>query len=126
DSARNVYLTGEAYFEVTEDRERPFVVNADGVQVQVLGTKFNVSHYPEDENINTVLVSGAVSLRSTDMRNDKTPVLLKPGQKGAWIKDSGEIKVEKVNTVLYTSWVEGKLMFRNTSFLKIRQALERR
>ncbi|WP_461532463.1 FecR family protein [Sinomicrobium sp.] len=126
DSARNVYLTGEAYFEVTEDKKRPFTVSANGVKVQVLGTKFNVSHYPEDEDINTVLVSGSVSLWSTDMGREKAPVLLKPGDKGEWVKDSGEIRVEKVNTELYTAWIKGKLMFRNTSFLKIRRALERR
>ncbi|RNL82384.1 DUF4974 domain-containing protein [Sinomicrobium pectinilyticum] len=125
-SVRTVYLNGEAYFEVTEDKEHPFIVDANKVQVEVLGTEFNVSHYPEDPAINTVLVSGTVSLRATEEDGLKQePVLLKPGYKGEWAKHRAKINVEKVNTEIYTSWTEGKLIFSNTPFLQIRRALER-
>src|SRR5690606_20172851 len=60
---RTVFLSGEAYFEVAKDEGHPFVVDANEIQIEVLGTKFNVSRYPEDSNINTVLVEGSIELQ---------------------------------------------------------------
>src|SRR5690606_21391749 len=59
---RKVFLMGEAYFEVAKDTEHPFIVNVDDMEVQVLGTQFNLSYYPEDGEITTVLVEGSVEL----------------------------------------------------------------
>lgn len=124
---RRVFLTGEAYFEVARDDEHPFVVNADEIQIEVLGTKFNISHYPEDYDINTVLVEGAVQLQLKDNGNAGSgPVLLEPGNKAEWHRHIGELSVINVDTSVYTAWIQGKLVFRNTSFRQIRQALERR
>mgnify|MGYP003663535376 FL=1 len=125
-ASRKVFLTGEAYFDVKEDKKHPFVVNANEIDIQVLGTKFNVSHYPEDANINTVLVEGAVELlRTEEGTSDLESVKLKPGNKAEWHKNSNEISVSNVDTGLYTAWVKGKLVFRNTSFKQIREALQR-
>ncbi|NKI27599.1 DUF4974 domain-containing protein [Arenibacter sp. 6A1] len=124
---RSVFLTGEAFFEVAEDKEHPFIVNANDMEVKVLGTKFNVSHYPEDPNIQTVLVEGSVSLQLKNGENSQFgPTILAPGHKGEWRKNENGISVENVDTNLYTAWVQGKLVFRNTSFKAIRKALERR
>ncbi|SHJ81154.1 FecR family protein [Arenibacter nanhaiticus] len=124
---RSVFLTGEAFFEVAEDKEHPFIVNANDMEVKVLGTKFNVSHYPEDPNIQTVLVEGSVSLQLKNSENSHFgPTILAPGHKGEWRKNENGISVENVDTNLYTAWVQGKLVFRNTSFKAIRKALERR
>lgn len=126
-SDRAVFLTGEAYFEVAKDDKNPFVVNVNEIQIAVLGTKFNVSHYPEDSNINTVLVEGSVQLQvKGDEYLGSKSILLRPGYKGEWQKNSSEISIESVDTSLYTAWIQGKLVFRNTSFRQIRQALERR
>src|SRR5690606_24289275 len=58
---RQVYLSGEAFFEVTENKEKPFIVATDdGMKVKVLGTSFNVKSYPEDGNIETTLIKGKV------------------------------------------------------------------
>ena len=124
---RNVFLTGEAYFEVAKDSEHPFTVHADELDIEVLGTKFNVSHYPEDTNINTVLVEGSVELHKItgEGRNGEGTVL-EPGFKAEWRKAGHDIAIKKVNTRNYTDWVQGKLVFRNTPFRKIRQSLERR
>jgi len=124
--SRKVFLTGEAYFDVAEDKEHPFVVNANEIDIEVLGTKFNVSHYPEDTNINTVLVEGAVELRraASEPHKSKT-IMLKPGHKGEWHRNSNEITTNNVDTSIYTAWVQGKLVFRNTSFKQIREALQR-
>lgn len=125
-ASRKVYLTGEAYFDVTEDKEHPFVVNVNEVDIKVLGTKFNVSHYPEDDNINTVLVEGAVEMQivSEGISNLES-VLLAPGHKAEWHRTSNEISLSNVDTSLYTAWLRGKLIFRNTPFKQIREALQR-
>ncbi|GGW22005.1 FecR family protein [Arenibacter certesii] len=123
---RTVYLTGEAYFDVFEDKEHPFVVYANEMEIQVLGTEFNVSHYPENDHIQTVLVEGAVALQiKGDSATDAITTRLEPGTKGEWLKSGSTIAVENVDTKLYTAWTQGKLVFRNTEFKKIRQALER-
>ena len=125
-TSRKVFLTGEAYFDVAEDEKRPFLVNANEIDIQVLGTKFNVSNYPEDANINTVLVEGSVELlRSSKGITGLESVILKPGHKAEWHKNSNEVSLSNVDTSLYTAWIKGKLVFRNTSFRQIREALQR-
>ncbi len=124
---RAVFLTGEAYFDVAKDEEHPFVVNANELAIEVLGTRFNVSHYPEDSSINTVLVEGSVELHKRKGGSEKgEAVLLEPGFKAEWQKADGAITVENVDTHIHTGWVQGKLIFRNTTFQKIRQALSRK
>ncbi|MDT7828266.1 DUF4974 domain-containing protein [Pricia sp. S334] len=124
---RTVFLTGEAYFDVAKDREHPFTVHADELDIEVLGTQFNVSHYPEDTNINTVLVEGSVELhKKTGDAENGEGILLEPGFKAEWRKAGNDIAIENVDTDMYTAWVQGKLVFRNTSLWKIRQALERK
>ncbi len=123
---RTVFLEGEAFFDVAKDKEHSFVVNASEINIEVLGTKFNVSHYPEDEYINTVLIEGAVQLKPTKLAlTDVEPTLLKPGFKAEWNKETENISIETVNTTIYTQWTKGKLVFRNTPFIEIRKILER-
>ncbi|MEO1486388.1 MAG: FecR domain-containing protein [Bacteroidota bacterium] len=123
-NARNVFLYGEAYFDVAEDKAHPFVVNADDMNVQVLGTKFNISHFPEHENINTVLVEGSVEIYDKNEAGVER-TLLKPGFMAEWNKSNGNISVENVDTRLYTAWLDGKLIYRNDTFKSIRYSLER-
>lgn len=123
---RNVYITGEAFLEVAKDSLHPFVVNTVNMNVKVLGTKFNVSAYPEDETTDVVLVEGAVSLyRSTEKFDNQNSIFLKPGFKGSFNKKSNEISNESVITSLYTSWMDGELVFRNMDFNNILRKLER-
>jgi hypothetical protein len=124
---RNVFLTGEAYFKVAKDEDQPFVVSVGNMNVEVLGTTFNVSSYPQDSSTNTVLVEGSVALYEKMDGNAKgNSTLLEPGFKAEWSNGDGDISIENVDTRIYTAWVQGKLVFRNTSFLKIRQSLERK
>ncbi len=124
---RKVYLTGEAYFNVSKDMEHPFVVSADKMDIAVLGTQFNVSHYPEDTSVNTVLVEGSVALHlNNGVGSSLEPTVLEPGLKGEWCVECSEISVENVDTRLYTAWLQGKLVFRNKSFMQIREALQRK
>lgn len=124
-SDREVFLTGEGYFDVAHDPKVPFRVLLNKLQIEVLGTEFNVSQYPESDHISTVLVEGTVKLKTEKGKHFKS-VVLDPGFKGELQIDSGDISVESVDTRLFTSWMEGKLLFRNTTFKDIRHALERR
>lgn len=124
---RQVYLLeGEAYFDVTEDSAHPFIVNSSKVNVRVLGTEFNISSYPEDHSINTVLVEGSVSIFDKETAyNNATAAKLKPGFKASWNKKDNNLAIDKVDTSIYTSWKNGKLIFRNTQFKNIIKKLER-
>ena len=124
---RRVYLKGEAFFKVTKNVEFPFIVNTGAVNIKVLGTEFNVSAYSEDDQTSTVLVSGSVQLYdSITSNNEQINLQLIPGEKGTWNKEQQSFNFDKVDTSIYTSWIQGKLIFRDMPFKQIRMVLERR
>lgn len=120
---REVLVYGEAYFDVTKDEKRPFVVNSKEVEIKVLGTQFNISSYEDQNEVATVLVEGSVSLSNSDDMKDE--VILKPGDKGAWNKEKGIMEVEQVDVTLHTGWVNGEVVFRNAPFTELLASLER-
>lgn len=123
---RQVFLTGEAFFEVTHDEEHAFIVNAQELDIKVHGTKFNVSNYPEDRDTEVVLVEGSVGLSESNIAiENKEEVFLKPGYMGVYNRSDNNISQEEVNTAIYTSWMNGNLVFRNISFENIIHKLER-
>ncbi|KIQ14824.1 hypothetical protein RT99_21425 [Flavobacterium sp. MEB061] len=122
--SRQVFLTGEAYFEVAKDKAHPFTVNTQEVDVEVLGTKFNVNSYTEDTSTDIVLVEGKVSLYKGQKTNENQ-VYLTPGLKGTNVKGQPTITKAEVNTDYYTAWVKGSLVFKNESFASIIKKLER-
>lgn len=124
-SNRQVFLTGEAYFDVAHDKEHPFIVNAEALNVQVLGTEFNVSCYENDFVTDVVLVKGKVGLSDDTDKDKVNSVVLLPNTKGVFNKDQHTIKTVTVNTDLYTAWMRGELVFRNTSFDDILKKIER-
>lgn len=121
---RRVFLVGEAFFNVSSDKAHPFIVNTSEMDVTVTGTKFNVTAYPEDNYINTVLVEGSVSLSDTG-QDDNERIQLEPGYKAEWDIDSGKTNMVKVDTDVYTSWILGRLVLKNMSFKNIVKKLER-
>ncbi|MCM4168376.1 hypothetical protein KCTC52924_01946 [Arenibacter antarcticus] len=124
---REVSLKGEAFFNVTENKELPFIVKTGAVNVRVLGTEFNVSAYSEDRQTSTVLVSGSVQLYdSISTEKNRINLHLVPGQRGTWSKERLDFNIDKVDTSLYISWLQGKLIFRDVPFKQIRKQLERR
>jgi hypothetical protein len=124
---RQVFLDGEAYFEVAKDKKHPFIVNADQLNVRVLGTHFNVSNYPEDAVTDVVLVEGSVGMYRTNEEFDGNKnTILKPGYKGSFNKENTLIFTKPVITDIYTSWINGGLTFRNMTFKNIITKLERR
>jgi len=123
---RKVYLKGEAFFDVAKDASHPFIVNADQINIRVLGTQFNLSFYPEDEDISTVLVEGSVALykEGADMKKN-TSTQLVPGQQAAFNKTKNEMSVNEVDTHNHTAWKDGYLLFKASPFYRIRSKLER-
>lgn len=118
--SRDVYLEGEAYFEVAKDSTTPFRVNVkDGVRVEVLGTSFNVRSYEDEERVEAVLEEGCVRMaRGTEN------VVLQPGDRALCLPD-GQIEVGQVNTALYTAWHKGQYIFENEPLEHILRQFER-
>ena len=122
---RQVFLKGEAYFDVIHN-DNPFEVAIDPIIVKVFGTQFNVSNYPEDKDTEIVLLKGSVGLTAANKKAEQhQTVLLEPGYKGAFNKLDKKIRTQKVDTNLFTSWINGDMVFRNTSFANILKKLER-
>lgn len=119
---RQVSLSGEAYFDVTENKEKPFIVNSNGLNTKVYGTEFNVSAYPNENYTNVVLVEGSVGLYD-DLSKEQT--ILVPGQLGSYEKYHKNIETREVPTGVYTSWINGELVFRDATLDDILQKLER-
>lgn len=119
---RNVYLNGEAYFQVAKNENHPFVVNTEDMDVEVLGTQFNVTSYTEDDKTYTVLVEGKVAAHNKLNENDTK--LLNPNNKVYF--DGNQLKTENVNVKKYVAWVTGELVFIDDSFGVIKNKLERK
>ena len=106
---RKVYLSGEAYFEVAKDPERPFFVEMEGVEVRVYGTSFNVNTHQEG-NIQTVLVKGSIGVKvlSSGMES-----VIRPGQMAEFKQGNTKVDVKDVNVAVYTDWKDSIFRFEN-------------
>lgn len=112
---RQVAVAGEAYFEVIPDPERPFVVSVrnDRMRVKVLGTKFNVQAYPEEDQVQTTLVSGSVDIEVVKEGKVIGKTLLNPSDKAVYDAVKEKMNIYSVNTDYETSWKDGRLIFKN-------------
>ena len=119
---REVFLEGEAFFDISEDEKNIFRVNSNGINVEVYGTKFNFKNYPEDYISDVVLVNGSVGISSSE---NKSITKLSPGFKGSVDKENFKVDKFKINTKIYTSWIHGQVIFRGESFNQIIKKLER-
>jgi transmembrane sensor len=120
---REVYLTGEAFFEVAKNPEQPFIVHSNSINIEVLGTVFNVSAYDDDFTTHCELVEGSVRLSETGNYNNNT--LLSPNQKFTWNKNTKSFEKQEVDVKTYTAWVYGELIFKNEPFEILSKKLER-
>ena len=120
---RIVYLSGEAFFDVTKDENRPFIVNAENIDIKVLGTQFNVSAYKSDEEIATTLVEGSVNVY--EKSNPDTKMNLTPNYQAAFAKEHGTFSKHYVDTRVYTGWMQNLLIIDNLRFDQILKKLER-
>lgn len=117
---REVWLVGEAYFEVVADSSQPFLVHSARGKIEVLGTRFNVRSYPEEAKVVTTLVQGCVVYTDSEQRKFR----LSPGEQT--ISQFGlETILQKVNTDYYTGWKDGKYVFKSAALEDIMQELSR-
>ena len=113
---RYVELVGEAYFEVTHDDTRPFIVHTDNVDVRVLGTEFCVRNYIDKPTL-TTLIKGSVEITDYTGRQ----AVLKPGQQS--VTDKGYTRIREVETIYYTAWKDGYFIFEDTPLEQIMEEL---
>ncbi len=146
---REVALSGEAFFDVVKNKDKPFIIHASKINVRVLGTEFNVRAYPTDKTTEASLIRGSIEVTFKDKPSKK--IILKPNEKivvdnDRYLKDiltnSHPISQEKIHeipgvdvkkltyenktgTIIETSWVENKLIFQDESFDDLARQLER-
>jgi len=148
---REVFLQGEGFFDVSKDNQHPFIVNSNGINIKVHGTKFNLMVNADDNIIETTLVEGAIEILGLKMIDKQSDVMMKPGEKLIIHKVNDQYQVhnileaglllpeeatkpvkikggnlyEKANIELATAWTENKLMFSNERFSSVKTKLER-
>lgn len=116
---RRVYLSGEAYFDVTQDKAHPFIVDVKNSTVRVLGTSFDVRAYADENEVLTTLVQGSVRFSAGNKS-----VILKPGEQ-AVLDKSGRVENRKVDTYLYTAWKDGVFAFKKQRLEEIMKVVAR-
>lgn len=117
---RRVELSGEAYFEVSKDKKKPFVIDVGGNSVQVLGTSFNVKAYKGDVDIYTTLVEGSVR-----MTTSAQSIELKPDEQGVINLKTRQLTKRLVDVNLYTGWKNGRFIFDNQPLGEIMSTISR-
>lgn len=117
---RNVKLTGEAYFEVAKNKEKPFIVEANGTRIQVLGTHFNIGAYTDDQAVVTTLLEGSVKVS----KNDKQ-VMMVPGQQAISKLNTNEITLGKADIDEVMAWRNGYFKFHNEDVKSIFRKVSR-
>lgn len=123
---RKVSLEGEAFFSVTKDETKRFVVKTlDNSQITVYGTEFNVEAYRENGSVQTTLVSGKVDFSFLN-KSRKYILPIKPGQKAIYNIEQKQVAVKEVNVDAVTSWKDGHLIFKDTPFEEVLESLGKR
>ena len=120
---RDVYLTGEGYFEVQKNQHKPFIVHTGDLNVKVLGTVFNVRAYTDESNVEIALVKGRVNVFSQSETIGN--VVLNPNQRAVYDKKSRSLFSEDTDAKVAALWITGRLSFINTSLVDIMKELER-
>lgn len=119
ETERRVRLTGEAYFQVKKD-ETPFLISNIGPEIKVYGTEFNVNAYDNEDFVTVALDNGKISL----LQNGKEE-FIKPGQVSTFDKKNKSLAIENTDVTRFSSWREGKYVFRNTTLSSILRLLQR-
>jgi transmembrane sensor len=122
---RVVEIAGEGYFEVAEDKRKPFKVISNGLEIAVLGTAFNISGYPEEQEIRATLVSGAVKVSAGNPAaiGDQQQVMLSPGYEA--VHTGSRLYTRKAHLATATGWKDGLFVFSGTELRQAMQQLSR-
>ena len=122
-NSREVYLSGEAFFDITPDPDKPFFVITRDIKIRVLGTRFNIFAYNEEQSTQTVLLEGKVTIGKNAFLA-KTEVM-EPGERVIYNHESENFAKDKVDVNYYTSWLYGYLIFENEPTPEVFKKLER-
>ncbi|WP_051293178.1 FecR family protein [Olivibacter sitiensis] len=117
---RRISLVGEAYFEVAHDSSKPFVVMANGTEILVTGTHFNVSAYPSDNSVRTTLLEGGVEIRQHNRK-----VSLTPGYEAIAYMDGSAISRQKANQEQAMAWKNGYFVFDDMDIVSVMRSVAR-
>ena len=117
---RVVKLSGEAYFEVAKDKNRPFKVEINGQKIEVVGTTFNVRAYNNSNEIETTLQSGQIRLQT-----GSRTTILKPGEQSVYDIRTDKLMIEKVDPLTFSSWKDGRYEFHNKDLNEVFKVIER-
>lgn len=117
---RRVYLSGEGYFEIAANAQQPFVVSANDVDVNVLGTQFNIMAYADEAFVKTTLLQGAVKVSK-----EQAAVVLQPGQAAILNNGRSDIQVRQTNTTEDVAWKNGYFVFNNENLESIMKKIVR-
>lgn len=117
---RQVNILGEVWFDVAHDANHPFEIAAGNSKVKVLGTKFNLNAYPEEDYIEVVLEEGKVEFSAT---GNSSKVMMKPNER--LVFNAGAINIEKTDASKFAAWKEGKLVFRGDPMKEVARRIER-
>jgi len=123
---REIFLVGEAWFQVAKMKEKPFLVHTSMYDVLVTGTSFNVKAYPDEKDVTTTLEEGHISVKSSAHLALAEDIQLEPGEQLIYNTETKNIQVQEVNTRWYTSWKDNKLVFVNMSLKDLTVLLERK
>ena len=122
-SERRVKVTGEAYFKVSHDPYRPFIVESDHQVIRVYGTTFNVRSYSDESEIYTTLESGSISLTRTG--GNAGELFLSRGHQAVLSRDNGRVKLSVVDPTVVSSWHTGRFVFEDQPLGRIMRDLSR-
>ena len=122
---REVYISGEAFFDVAKNQHKPFIVNTSTIAVKVLGTKFNISSYPEDNEVVAALEEGKIRIIDPGSLIPEVKAELHPNQVACFNKINKQIKVTDTDHKIYTTWKEGFLFFEYQQIDKMIAKVER-
>jgi ferric-dicitrate binding protein FerR (iron transport regulator) len=124
DQTREVCLFGEAFFEVAKNKKL-FIVKVLGIDIKALGTKFNVSAYPEDNVVQTVLKEGSVAIQRNSAGFFENDVVIQPNQMALFNKTSNETKIYEADADIYFLWTKGLISFDEIDFSRVIKQVER-
>ncbi|WP_336528413.1 FecR family protein [Bacteroides acidifaciens] len=122
EKARNVYLDGEAYFEVTKNRHKPFTVQSDAMRVRVLGTTFNFKCDKNYQIAEVTLIEGEIEVKGN---KEEGQIILAPGQRAELNKNNGRLTVKQVDAKMDAVWHDNLIPFQKADIFTISKALER-
>ena len=122
EKARNVYLDGEAYFEVTKNRHKPFTVQSDAMRVRVLGTTFNFKCDKNYQIAEVTLIEGEIEVKGN---KEEGQIILAPGQRAELNKNNGRLTVKQVDAKMDAVWHDNLITFQKADIFTISKALER-